>query len=70
MTPSPEPPRDPRPFLGVLFRCCGLYGRIYPNATGDAYAGRCPRCLAPVRIRIDPRVGVDARFVEVGSRPG
>lgn len=59
-------PRAPKPFLGVMFRCCRVYGRIYKNAVGDAYEGRCPRCLHPIRVGIDPRGGVDARFVEFG----
>jgi len=56
--------RTPKPFLGVLFRCCGVYGRIYANAGGTAYEGRCPRCLHPIRVRIDAQSGVDTRFVE------
>lgn len=43
-----------RPFLGVTFNCCGVYGRIYPNRQGDAYEGRCPRCLSPIRAEIGP----------------
>ena len=55
----------PKPFLGVLFRCCGVYSRLYQNADGTCYAGRCPRCMHPVRVAIDAQKGVDARFIEV-----
>lgn len=64
MTPSSEPPA--RPYLGILFACCRVYGRIYRTREGDAYAGHCPRCLYPVRVRIDPDGGIDARFFKFG----
>jgi len=54
-----------RPYLGILFKCCQVYGRIYRTRAGDAYAGHCPRCAQAVRIRIDPDGGVDARFFEL-----
>lgn len=41
-----------RPWLGVFFRCCGVYGRMYRLRGEDRYAGRCPRCLAPVGARV------------------
>ena len=54
-----------RKFLGVLFRCCGVYARLYLNKTGDGYDGRCPKCMHPVRVAIDAEQGVEARFLEV-----
>lgn len=60
---GPRP--GPRPFLGILFRCCAVYGRIYRTQAGDAYHGRCPRCLRPIRVKVDPDGGIDARFFEV-----
>jgi hypothetical protein len=43
-----------RPFLSVHFKCCNAYTRIYPTSDRKAYAGHCPRCAKPVRIKIGP----------------
>ena len=45
-------PTTKRAFLGIWFACCNTYGRIYKNAQGTAYTGRCPKCLRPVTVRI------------------
>ena len=39
-------------FLGIMFECCNVYGRIYKNKEGTHYVGRCPRCLREIKIRI------------------
>jgi hypothetical protein len=52
-----------RPFLGINFRCCGVYCRIYKNKSGTAYEGQCPRCGRPVEVLIGEE-GTSARFFE------
>lgn len=64
-SPAPDEPvrSRGRPWLAVLWRCCSTYSRVYRNAEGTAYEGRCPKCLRPVRIRIGPS-GTHTRFFE------
>ena len=45
-------PADQRPYIGILFECCGVYARVYRQPDQRVYAGRCPRCLCPVRVRV------------------
>lgn len=49
-------------FIGILFKCCEIYARIYINNLGDAYEGRCPGCLRYLTVRIDKENGVNDRF--------
>jgi len=53
--------RKPRPYIGVHFKCCNVYLRIYLNRTGDAYSGACPRCGKPLVIKAAPG-GSPSRF--------
>ena len=48
-------------FLGIMFECCNIYKRVYVNKEGNAYEGRCPKCLAEVKVRIGVD-GSDNRF--------
>lgn len=52
-----------RAWLGIYFRCCSQYGRIYKDAAGTRYSGRCPRCGAEVSARVGEG-GTDQRFFE------
>lgn len=69
---SSEPARDRgqpiihagRPFLGIHFACCGVYARIYLNASGSAFAGNCPRCGGRIEARISPD-GESGQFFSV-----
>jgi hypothetical protein len=56
----------PRPFLGLVMRCCNVYARIYATAVSDAYAGHCPRCGRLVRVPIVQDGGSSERFFEAG----
>ncbi len=53
-----------RPYLSILFNCCGVYQRVYRNPEGSAYVGRCPKCCRSVRFPIGPG-GTSARFFVV-----
>ncbi len=51
-------------FLGVMFECCGVYGRLYKNKAGTHYTGYCPKCMKPVKIKIGEG-GTTERFFKV-----
>ncbi len=50
-----------RPYIGILFECCGVYARVYRQPDQQYYQGRCPRCLGTVRVGVGPD-GVSTRI--------
>lgn len=60
---APAPGSPARPWLGVWFKCCHVYGRMYRDDAGVRYRGRCPRCGAEVGARVGPG-GTSRRFFE------
>ncbi|MBX7258254.1 MAG: RNHCP domain-containing protein [Candidatus Hydrogenedentes bacterium] len=61
MKPSNSRNPSPRPFIGILFKCCHVYARVYLNHDGTAYAGHCPKCAASLTVKAGPG-GSDQRF--------
>ena len=53
--------RAPRPCIGILFECCGVYARVYRQPWEPMYVGRCPKCLRTVRVRVGTE-GTNARL--------
>ncbi len=53
--------KQPRKFVGILFKCCHVYTRVYINKEGTAYTGRCPKCGAQVTLKVG-QGGSDSRF--------
>jgi hypothetical protein len=43
-----------RPWLGIYFRCAGIYSRAYRNADGTCYLARCPKCNKSMRFAVGP----------------
>lgn len=58
-----KPPAGPRKWIGVHFKCCNVYGRLYENAMKTRYVGNCPSCASPVSARIGQE-GTKRRFFE------
>lgn len=57
--------QEKRPFVGVTFKCCNVYSRIYLNREGTAYEGVCPRCYRKkVVVEIVKEGGTKERFFE------
>jgi hypothetical protein len=48
-------------YLGIIFNCCNIYGRIYKNKDGTAYVGRCPKCMRSLKIPVGEG-GTNRRF--------
>lgn len=55
----------PRDYIGIHFRCCNIYGRIYKNRAGTAYVGWCPRCAKKVEAKVGNNgQGTDQRIFQ------
>jgi len=54
-----------RPYIHVMFECCGVYQRIYRNKSATAYEGYGRRGARPLRIKISPG-GTSTRFFSAG----
>ena len=54
-----------RPWLAVRWKCCSVYSRVYRNAEGTRYEGRCPRCGKQVKAVVGEG-GTSERFFEAG----
>jgi hypothetical protein len=50
------------PFLGIHFKCCKTYGRIYRSPLRLVYEGQCPKCRGSLTVPIGPG-GLDSRFL-------
>ena len=48
-------------FLGIYFKCCNVYSRIYKNKAGTAYEGVCPGCGRHASVAIGEH-GTRSRF--------
>jgi len=53
---------EKKKFLGIIFKCCSVYARIYKNKEGTAYVGRCPKCMRPLKVKIGEG-GTNQRFL-------
>jgi len=47
-----ENKRKKRPFLGIYFKCCHVYQRLYLNREGTAFVGYCPKCAAKSMVKV------------------
>lgn len=45
---------EARPYIGILFECCGVYARVYRRPAQRCYSGRCPKCLRTIHVRVGP----------------
>ena len=54
---------EKRKFLGVHYKCCNVYARVYINRDKTAYAGGCPLCSKRIEVKIG-RGGTETRFFD------
>lgn len=51
-----------RPFIGMHFKCCNVYSRIYLNKKGDAFVGWCPKCATKTVVKVSADGSPDRFF--------
>jgi len=56
-----EEKKNKRQFLGVMFECCHVYGRIYKSPDGTCYRGMCPKCGKSAKVMVGEG-GTSERF--------
>jgi hypothetical protein len=56
-------PGKKRPFIGMHFKCCNVYIRIYLNKAETAFVGWCPKCGRKAEVRVSP-TGSKSRVFE------
>jgi len=61
MNQKQSPDQEKKKFLGIYFRCCNVYARIYRNKAGTAYEGSCPNCHRKAMVQIGDK-GTNTRF--------
>lgn len=57
--------RGNRPWIGILFECCGAYARVTRPPRRLEYVARCPKCGASVKVKVGPE-GVPQRLFRAG----
>ncbi|RKX23753.1 MAG: hypothetical protein DRP45_09765 [Candidatus Zixiibacteriota bacterium] len=55
--------RRKRPFIGIHFKCCHVYQRLYLNKAGNAFVGWCPKCAAKAEVMVSSS-GSKSRFFD------
>jgi len=46
--------KEERPWIGIRWMCCNVYSRVTRHKDVKMYAGRCPKCLKSINIRVAP----------------
>lgn len=64
MTKSSE--KNKRPFVGMHYKCCNIYSRIYLNRSGTAFVGWCPKCARKVMLKVSPDGSDETMFTAGG----
>lgn len=62
-TPPRHASSDGRPYLRLYFRCSNQYTRVYRNADGSSYLGRCSACGKTIRFVVGPGGSSERSFV-------